>query len=190
MTKYPTTKIEINGEIITTRGAKYFIYKGKRYVVKDYLLNLKNKGTHNKGTDNTSEVNDVEKQSEVDNDIKDIKQSEVEEGSSHIEKVSNTTISKIGFNNKTGEIVINPSDTEEIIVANSVEDTKDIKDAKDTKDAEDIKEIEGIKDSDIGIKTKETLEIVIPVVMLLAGFLMKDKAQGTEQPNSIGGVEW
>ena len=188
MTKFPTTTVEINGEKLVTRGAKYFIYKGKRFLVKDHLINLKNKGAHNKGTDKTSEVNDVEKQSEVDNDIKDIKQSEVEEGSSHIEKVSNTTISKIGFNNKTGEIVINPSDTEEIIVANSVEDTKDIKDAKDTKDAEDIKEIEGIKDSDIGIKTKETLEIVIPVVMLLAGFLMKGDKEKKESVN--GGDNW
>ena len=191
MTKFPTTTVEINGEKLVTRGAKYFIYKGKRFLVKDHLINLKNKGAHNKGTDKTSEVNDVEKQSEVDNDIKDIKQSEVEEGSSHIEKVSNTTISKIGFNNKTGEILINPANTEDIIDTNSTKDTKDTKDTKenkDIKDAEDIKEIEGIKDSYIGIKTKETLEIVIPVVMLLAGFLMKGDKEKKESVN--GGDNW
>lgn len=199
MPKFPTTKIEINGEKLVTRGAKYFIYKGKRYVVKDHLLNLNNKGTHNKGTDKTSEVTEVEKQtgdvddteniknSKVLDDTKDVDDSKVSEKVSDIEVTGDTSDtfkgSKVAYDTKRGDISIEALDTLPITIPEEANGKRLM--ANETPLAlspESLTPVEFNKDG-LSIVTS-----IIPFVLMAAGFLIKGDKEKKESVN--GGNNW
>ena len=176
MPRYPTTKIEINNEIITTRGAKYFIYKGKRYIVKDYLLNLKNKDAHNMGTDKTSKVTEVEKQSEVDKDIKEIKQSEVSGGD--IFKGTN-----VAFDTDEGYMVLTPTKGEGNVTTRPTKHTPEPEPTATPNESNQALDL--IPNKNIN-NALSIVTSIIPFVLMAAGFLIKD-----DKKESVNrGDEW